>query len=306
MTAFREGLDHGDGRCHFDDTVRVTEYADVAEVSRSPSFGWHPSWEPTDGFTRGVLFRLDDYSLHVARRRVLSKLMRPDALEWHREAVLLPLLKQTFDRLRAERCAREVCRGDLVALLRRVFVSFAGALIGCDYALTPTGAAELFDIIERNRHGYALARRAAAGAVVDDEDVERTVAAAVVARQEFETRFFDPAAAAAAERQARAQHGSRESGATPPNLISLIAAGAHPDYKDKTIAVNECLMLMQGAVRTSASLVVYEVDHLIDWLADHPEDRGRLEDTSFLLAVSEETLRLHGPFDTFHVLRERT
>jgi len=170
------------------DAVRADTYPDAVEVLRSPKFVLDPTWEATSAFTGNSLFLLEGLA-HISRRRVLNKLARPQALDWHREQVLLPLMERTLAELAASPDPDGVHRADLVPLLRRVFAGFAGAFVGCHEALTPEGGDALLDIFVRIEGGYR------AKYVTDPAAKQAALDAAADARREFEQRFWDPALA---------------------------------------------------------------------------------------------------------------
>jgi cytochrome P450 len=263
----------------------------MVELLRSPTFYLDTGYEATQPFTKGALFQLDGKE-HVARRRVLNKLAQPAALGWHRDEVLVPLVRSTLAEMSKHPDDDGVYRADLPQLVRTLFTSFAGALIGAERALTPEGSRQLFHIFERNEAGFRVKF------VYDEAERRRIIDEALAARAEFERDFFEPGLQQARERLAQVEAGELAESDLPPTLIGLIASVAHPDYADRTTAVNECLMLLLGAVDTSSNLIVQELDLLWDWLELYPDERSRLTDRRFLLKVSQETLRLHSAFET--------
>jgi cytochrome P450 len=59
----------------------------------------------------------------------------------------------------------------------------------------------------------------------------------------------------------------------PSNIMSLIAQGADPAYRDEDRAIVETTMMFAASVGTSTQSIIQTVHFLLDWFTEHPEDR---------------------------------
>jgi len=73
----------------------------------------------------------------------------------------------------------------------------------------------------------------------------------------------------------------------------LMALREDPAWEDGALRQREAIFVLGAGVRTSTFMLVWALEELFAWLDRHPEDRGRLDDDDFILAVVNEALRLH-------------
>lgn len=227
---------------------------------------------------------------HRLRRKLLNPLVRAEALQGIREDVVLP----EADRLMALRLAEPGPDGnrrmDLVEFLERVFIHFTARLIGL------TG----MDSDERLALMRSFAGPLAAGtssAYLSDRDAVNK--AALAAKRRYVEEFFKPSLRWHREMRARIDAGEIADDDVPNSLLKLVAAGAAPEWADEANAVVESTLLFAASVGTSTQSIIQTIDFLQAWFADHPGDRGRRTDPTFLLHCLQETIRLRAPFSPY-------
>jgi cytochrome P450 len=240
--------------------------------------------EPTDyseSLIGDALHRSNGPS-HIGRRRLVNRLVRPEALATSREDLLLPALRRQLGLVYASPDADGAYRMDLVPFAHRMFLQFAASLIG----LIDVDRDERLDRLEELFEGLDPGFRVkfARG------NHEQILIVADEAKQIYIEEFYEPAMRLARE---RAAEGIGAEGGDV-NLMSLMAQGGlDPRWADEDIAIKDTLLLFTATVGTSAALLVHSVDELMRWVKAHPEDAERLDDLEFLSLVVMEALRLH-------------
>jgi cytochrome P450 len=272
-------------------THQTASYSEFNQAIRSPHLAPEPPMEK-EPLSSGGMMHLHGAE-HVGRRRVMNRMVRPDALEEARERYLIPAMQSQLDAARAEALPGMHPRAELVSCMQTTFVQFGAALVGLEGCETPEGVAELQRLFQTLQYGvrikYALGNHA------------EIMAAAVAARAEYRARYFQPSLSAARKRR----HG--QSDGRPITQMDLMAQELDPAWSDEEVACNESLLFLTGAIETGAGIVVHSIDELARWLPAHPEARSRLDDLEFLAAVVMETLRLHpGAPATGRVARDDT
>lgn len=228
---------------------------------------------------------------HRDRRKMLNRLLRPDALEVIREDMILPAARDYLDRVLADPSADGVARADLVDLCHHTFLRFTAKLIGF------IG----MDSEEKVTRLSALAGPISAGTssqFLDDRTAINN--AALEAKAQYVDEFFMPALRHAKDLRDQIEAGTIDAADVPVNIMSLIADGADPGYRDQGKSVVETTMMFAAAVGTSTQAIIQTLDFLQDWFAAHPEDRELRTDETFLLNCLIETIRLRAPFSPYN------
>jgi cytochrome P450 len=261
------------------DTVTVDSYSEFLEVLRSPKMRPEPPGEnaPISGGALNTLYG----AAHTHRRRAMNRLVRPEALELYREDILLPTLLGRLADLRATASSDGRCRVDLVHFTQRVFIQFAGAIVGLHDVASASGGDELLEVF-----GPLLLAQKVKFIHGDHRPI---VEAGLAAKKRYAKRFFDPAVAACPV----AHTGKLDESQSAHDLIALLEARLDPLWGDHDTALKETLVVLVGAIETSATLITHAVDELTRWFDGHHKDRDLIGDLPFLSGVIQETLRLH-------------
>jgi cytochrome P450 len=257
------------------DAAVVTTYHDVMQVLRSPKMRPEPSQE-NDDVSGGVLTTTHGLE-HTQRRRIMNRLVRPAALEYYRDELLMPALLEEFRQL--EVGPDGVHRADLVSFTRRPFVSFAAALAGFDLSES-WRVDELLELVNVMGDHHRVKWFT--------EDHAPYIERGLTAMERFRSGYFDPAMD-----RCPYQPG-HEVPADQHDLISLLAAQVDPSWGDQDLAVREAFTSVFAAgVNSSSTNMTNALDELTVWARQHPEGEARLDDLDFLARVLQETLRLH-------------
>jgi cytochrome P450 len=259
--------------------VKLTGYAEIMEVLRSPAMGQQLIGEDAP-FRDGVLNTLNGKE-HVRRRRLMNRLLNPNAVEFYRDQVLLPILQDQLRTLALDVDGDGVCRVDLVTFTKSTLIRLAAKLVGVEVP-DDEDAARLIPIVNA----------IAVGAMVKFQlgDHQPLIERALAAKEAFRTTYYQPALA-----KCPAQQSGEGS-----DLMSLLAAGADPDWRDDDLKLRESTSMLIASVGTTAGTLTYTIDELHRWFVQHPDERAFVNDLGFLSRAIEETLRLHplGPTHT--------
>lgn len=289
----------GAARCP---VVRINRFDEAIKFDRSASIHNAPEMfagsatDPVHGeinvreFLEGSVVFIDGPS-HRDRRKLLNRLLRPEALDAIREEVILPAAERLLERRLVEPDGDGVYRMDLVDFCHRVFLHFTAKLIGLVGVDTEEGITAL----------SALAGPIAAGTssqFLEDRDAINEMALA--AKGQYVEQFYAPARRHYEELLARASRGELSEDDLPVNIMRFIAEGEDPAYANEQTAVIETTMMFAASVGTSTQSVVQTVDFLEQWFADHPGDRAFATDPDFLSNALQETIRLRAPFSPYN------
>lgn len=258
-------------------TVVLTDYAEVLEAIRSAKMRpepLHPTQEPLVG---GSLMTLSGEE-HVRRRRILNRLVRPDALEEYRERITLPTVLRRLNEIRSHPDPDGRYRTDLVTFLKRSFLEFAGEFIGLESEAIAAQGDRLEELNARLHEGFH-------GKWMLD-GAEAHLDAAVAAKKEYKERFYDPA-------RAGCPVPSEANAGDVATLMALLVMQADPSWQDEDTAVRESVLMLIASIETSGVVITHAVDELSRWFIEHPEDLSLATDLEFLSHVVQEALRLN-------------
>lgn len=280
--------------------LRVNRFDDVIRFDRSQSIANAPEMfagvpdDPVNGeinvreFLAGAVMFLEGAE-HRDRRKLLNRLVRPQALEAIREDVILPAGRDLLARRLAEPDADGVYRLDLVEFCHRVFVHFTAKLIGLVGVDDEAGVSAM----------SALAAPIAAGSSSQFLD-DRTAIneKALEAKRRYVEEFYLPTRRHYEQLLQDVQAGKMAEDDLPVNIMRFIVAG--DTYEDEQKSIVESTLMFAASVGTSTQAIVQTIDFLDKWFQHHPEDRPRRTDAGFLLNALQETIRLRAPFSPYN------
>jgi cytochrome P450 len=116
---------------------------------------------------------------------------------------------------------------------------------------------------------------------------------ALEARREFEEQFFDPSLARRQRLLEEVAAGRRAESDLPQDVMTLIAAHADPNWIEDGVAVREILLVMRAVVSSSTQAMLWTVEDLKAWTAEHAEDEALLTDDAFLNGAVNDSHRFH-------------
>lgn len=218
---------------------------------------------------------------HRARRRVENRLFRRETFERYE--------RELFPGVTARTLAPHLAAGrvDLVHLGHELMLNLAALTAGVD---RPEGTAEetarLYHYMMLFIEGATLAHS------TKDKDAQRAQIAAGL--QRWDDEFL---AASIARRRGvlgRIAAGEAAEDDLPPDVLAcLLRHGDELGLSREVIRREVAFFLLAGA-HTSATAFVRSIDHILTWVAEHPEDLERAaEDRLFVQRCIHETVRLN-------------
>jgi cytochrome P450 len=270
--------------------VDIHGYAAHDEVMRSNLMSVGGAGGDTDMkyFRGGALSRLDGPA-HVARRRVMNRILRADGHRWFRDTVLYPTLERNLAEVFETTDGAGVARTDLVPFSKRASLQLAAALIGLHDAASTEGAEELLRLQQAITLGATDAVVELRFGMTDPTVLD----GAIEATREYSDRFCKPSFDSHRVLLERVEAGEMSKDDLPHDLMTLMSDEADSAWADMDVAVKDSLLILRAGVNSSTQAICRALDELRGWLPSHPEDAERLDDPDFLLSVINETLRLH-------------
>lgn len=275
------------GPPHIAGMTKVSDYRDVNEILRSPSFrqGSHTESRP---LFRDSLLLLDGPD-HLRRRRLENPLFDRMALVAYDHEALGPVVERSMEECYATAGPDGRTRVDLVPLVRTMLHRISAATTGIDGVDTP----------ERTERFRRHVEQLGAAATVEwsTEDHDAVLERGLRVRDRFVEEFYRDSEERrkALVRDFRAGRIARED--LPVDLLTLLHLH-WDDAWDEELPLREATLYLVAATQTTTHALPHVLVHLRDWVADRPGDRAKLDDPEFLRLAAVESLRLHQPAPT--------
>ncbi len=258
--------------------VRLSSYEAVREALRHRDLK-QALYDEAGVVLEGTLLTLHGEE-HRTRRRLESRLFRPEALRGYEMEVVRPAIAATI--------APFVERGwvDVVELSRRVTLNLSALIAGID---CPHGNAE--DTGRLLDHVWKLGAGATVAHAVDKAAV---VAEAAEALAGYDREFFQPSYRRRRELVERFRAGQVEEARLPRDVLTLLLREEDHLALPLDLIRRETCGYLQAATGSTAMAVANTVHETLTWLERHPDGRSRLEhDPGFVQGCVHEALRLH-------------
>ncbi len=273
---------------------QIESYEEVDEILKSADFV-QGSHRETGALIAGSLVMVDGEE-HMNRRRVLSGLMSRAALEHYELQALEPQIARVIEDLRARLDADGVVRGDLVEMVSVMQHRITALVSGIDGVDTAEG-------IERFRwFGGQLGEAVSSEWTTGDRD--EIIRRGLELRAKFVAEFVRPSFERRKALVTSLRAGRTAKGNLPTDLLTSLILNWNPDWTEDYVWCEATLFLV-AAIETTTHALPHMVKELADWLAHHPEDRGKVTDPHFLWLVANEALRLHVPVPSLQRIAAR-
>jgi cytochrome P450 len=228
----------------------------------------------------GVLLNLHGDE-HRRRRRLESRMFRRDTFE-HYERDLFPgILEKTLQPYLTAGHA------DLTHLGHELLLNLAAPTAGID---RPIG-----DAAETERL-YQYVRVFVEGSQLHHSTQDHTERAMVVQEQlqQWKSEFLNPSTARRRKLVARLDAGELDESELPRDILTALLRNVDDLELDDATLTREVAFFLLAAAHTSATAFERTIDHALDWVDAHPEDRQRLiSDRLFVQKCVHETIRLN-------------
>jgi cytochrome P450 len=218
---------------------------------------------------------------HLARKRVVTKVLRPAFFAHYEKNVFGPTLEQTL--------APYVAAGkaDMVEFGYRVMVNLTADFAGIDR--TARSIDETDSIVTLLRTfgkaatlGQALGDRAAIRA-----DIQRGLDA-------FDAQFFTPSLRRREALLAAHARGEIAEAELPRDMLLVMLQANEELRESHDVLMKEMAFYLMAGAHTSIHSMTHAVHEFLEWVKAHPEDRQRADDDPFFLQrCVYESIRLH-------------
>lgn len=269
--------------------IQLTDYEEISEVLKSRKFlqGGHRIARQT--LMKDVTFMIDGEE-HLARRRILARLLDDDAVAGYRDRHLVPVVERCLaEEAATHRGTDGMVRTDLSPLIQVCLHRVAAALVGID-GLESAEATQRF---------IGQVRAITAGQTVDWslDDKEAVLARGHAARDAFQREFFEPSLNRRKQivAEARARGDSPAAlNALATDMLTLMIVHREDTWKsDDMLLLREVNGFITGSTQTTANGFISLALRLERWFAAQPEDRALIDtDPEFLRRAAFESLRL--------------
>jgi len=262
----------------------LRSYGDVVEAFRSRAFeqggGGRRDSAPITGYGVLALAGRD----HFERRRIEAALFRKDMLRWFERDVLAPSLAAKLAEVAGKGGDRRPVRVDLLPFLRDVYCDLTCSFWGIDGVDTPEARRRFLAVVDQMTPG---------GAVEWERGNHREIVSpCVVAQRRFSAAYVRPAMRRREALIEAHAAGRLDESELPKDLLTVMLRNSrHFEKWDSEVYVRELTLFAPGD--TIVRFVPHMVAEMYEWMREHPADRARLEDVSFLRRCAAESLRLH-------------
>jgi cytochrome P450 len=258
----------------------VTTYAEVEQLLKSPAFVPSLHLRSSAPLLDHTLMTLD-VDDHLARRRSEVVMFSRAQLSEYELHIVAPTLRASVER--ALTAAGAEAKVDILQLMRHALLRVTARIVGLDDVDSPARAEELRVLAE--------AFGEAASAEWAHEGQAEIVAQSLRARDRFHAEFFLPSLrrriAILAEQRA-----GRIGKETVPNDLLTILLSTYGG-READLLAREIIFFIVASSNTTTHSAPHVLHDLLTWYENHPGDRARCGELSFLQRAVSESLRLH-------------
>ena len=258
----------------------VTTYAEVEQLLKSPAFVPSLHLRSSAPLLDHTLMTLD-VDDHLARRRSEVVMFSRAQLSEYELHIVAPTLRASVER--ALTAAGAEAKVDILQLMRHALLRVTARIVGLDDVDSPARAEELRVLAE--------AFGEAASAEWAHEGQAEIVAQSLRARDRFHAEFFLPSLrrrlAILAEQRA-----GRIGKETVPNDLLTILLSTY-EGREADLLAREIIFFIVASSNTTTHSAPHVLHDLLTWYENHPGDRARCGELSFLQRAVSESLRLH-------------
>ena len=257
-----------------------TDYECIAEILRSPNFGY--GFPEVPQFRRTLAWT--DGPEHSDRRRLEVRLFSNTALRLYERETLRPQVDEFFEECKRKQSDDGLFRADLTKLAELWLARLSARISGLDGVDTSHDANRFLDLTEHRRTAYFLKARPEEKAQYERDAGESTAL--------LRAEFYEPSMRRREGLVARWRQGSLTQDDLPKDLLTLLLMHWNADW-DEDLAFREVSLFLSGAIGTTVRSLVHLVNHLDAWFSVNPDERWRATDPGFVRRAAHESLRLH-------------
>jgi cytochrome P450 len=218
---------------------------------------------------------------HLARKRVVTKILRPAFFHFYEKSVFRPTLTQTL--------APYVASGkmDLVEFGYRVMLNLTADFAGIDRPARSVAETDKMLTLLRTFGKAATLGQALGDRTAIRGEIQRGL-------DEFDAEFFSPSMRRRTELLSAHARGEIAEADLPRDMLLVMLQGNADLRESHDVLMKEMAFYLMAGAHTSIHSMTHAVHEFLQWVEAHPEDRGRADsDPFFLQRCVYESIRLH-------------
>ena len=218
---------------------------------------------------------------HLARKRVVTKILRPAFFHFYEKSVFRPTLTQTLAPYVA------AGRADLVELGYRVMLNLTADFAGIDRPARSIDETDKLLLLLRTFGKAATLGQALGDRAPIRAEIQRALDA-------FDAQFFTPSMHRRTELLAAHARGEIGEDDLPRDMLVVMLQGDADLRASHDVLMKEMAFYLMAGAHTSIHSMTHAVHEFLQWVQAHPEDRVRADsDPFFLQRCVYESIRLH-------------
>ncbi|MFT7136123.1 MAG: cytochrome P450 [Akkermansiaceae bacterium] len=220
---------------------------------------------------------------HTKKKRIFSSVFNRRFYKHYQNHVFPKAVKETIDP------AIAAGGGDMAQFAYRVLINLTADSAGIDRRHTEKDTDRLLALLGKLGHAPTM------GQLTDPSDRNRLLTELKEALDAFRDEFFEPSLAKRKAIMARFDAGEIEKSDLPQDAITaqLLSDPTDEDLPYDERMKDAAFFILAGAF-TTANVLMNQVNNVLDWFEDHPEDRQNLMDDPILMQkFIWENTRLH-------------
>jgi len=218
---------------------------------------------------------------HLARKRVVTKILRPAFFLHYEKNVFGPTLEQTLAPYVAQG------RADMVEFGYRVMVNLTADFAGIDRPERSTEETDTIVMLLRTFGKAATLGQALGDRALIRADIQRGLDA-------FDAQFFTPSLRRRESLLAAHACGQIPETELPRDMLVAMLQGNEELHASHDVLMKEMAFYLMAGAHTSIHSMTHAVHEFLNWVKAHPEDRERADsDPFFLQRCVYESVRLH-------------
>jgi cytochrome P450 len=216
---------------------------------------------------------------HRQRRRLENRLFRRDVFEHYETKILPPAVEEVLN--------EHGGGGDIVELARRITLNLTATAAGIDRPLgTAEETAKLYEHVVKFSEGAT-----ALHTTRDPAELRAEVTASI---DEWDRNFFTPSWERREALIAGVADGTVGEAELPPDVLTTLLVNRGELNMSREVVLREVAFYLQAGAHSTTAAATHAVHEMLDWIDDHPDDRGLLvSDPGHLQRFVHESMRLH-------------
>ncbi|MCW2526338.1 MAG: cytochrome [Pseudonocardiales bacterium] len=261
--------------------IWIRDFEETEEILKSKSFYPTISMGPSAPIMANTLIALHGEAHLYRRRTEILMFSRPALMSYELELVRPALRESVAESLNGGTKGKIAIQDVMRFALLRV----SARIVGLDGVDTTNDTEALRSMAERLGEGNSSDWTV--------RDVNEVMREALVARDELRERFFLPSWSRRVALLERYKAGELTAAELPNDLLMLLLK-AYEEW-DTDQLLRECIFYLGASASTTTQAAPHVLFETLNWIANHPEDAGKVDDIAFLRQAVHETLRLHPP-----------